>query len=139
MALPAELNGMPGPAHLLELKSEIPLSPEQAAAIDVIFQRMKADAITAGKKLILAEQALEEAFRGALLDQGTLKKLIDDAEAARAELRYIHLSSHLETPPLLTSEQISRYKVLRGYQNDPCASVPEGHDPAMWKLHNGCK
>ena len=28
LAKAAELNGMPGPAHLLELKDEIPLSPE---------------------------------------------------------------------------------------------------------------
>jgi hypothetical protein len=29
LALPAELNGMPGPAHLLELKDQIPLSQYQ--------------------------------------------------------------------------------------------------------------
>lgn len=139
LALAAELNGMPGPAHLLELKDNIPLTPDQVTAIQAIFQQMKADAIAAGEKLISAEQAIEDAFRSGKLEKDTLRQLISDAEAARAELRYIHLSRHLETPPLLTSEQIARYKMLRGYQSDPCASVPEGHDPAMWKLHNGCK
>jgi hypothetical protein len=100
---------------------------------------MKADAISAGEKLISAEQAIEDAFRSGKLEKDTLRQLISDAEAARADLRYIHLSRHLETPPLLTSEQIDRYKMLRGYHSDPCANVPEGHDPAMWKLHNGCK
>ena len=33
LALPAELNGRPGPAHLLELKEALGLSPEQVAAI----------------------------------------------------------------------------------------------------------
>ena len=28
LALAAELNGMPGPAHLLELKDQIPLTPD---------------------------------------------------------------------------------------------------------------
>jgi Spy/CpxP family protein refolding chaperone len=139
LALAAELNGMPGPAHLLELKDEIPLTHDQVTAIEKIFQQMKADAIAAGEKLISAEQALEDAFRSGKLEKDTLRQLISDAEAARAELRYIHLSRHLETPALLTSEQIARYKTLRGYQGDPCANVPEGHDPAMWKLHNGCK
>ena len=139
LALAAELNGMPGPAHLLELKDEIPLSPEQAAAIETIFQQMKADAISAGERLIAAEQAIEDAFRAGSLEKDELRRLIGEAEAARAELRYIHLSRHLETPPLLTSVQIERYKILRGYGDDPCASVPEGHDPAMWRLHNGCK
>lgn len=139
LALAAELNGMPGPAHLLELKDEIALTPEQVAAIETIFQQMKADAISAGERLIAAEQAVEEAFRSGSVEKDKLRRLIGEAETARSELRYIHLSRHLETPPLLTSAQIERYKILRGYQDDPCATVPEGHDPAMWKLHNGCK
>jgi hypothetical protein len=31
LALAAELNGMPGPAHLLELKDQIPLDSDQVA------------------------------------------------------------------------------------------------------------
>lgn len=139
LALAAELNGMPGPVHLLELKYEIPLTPEQVTAIEAIFQQMKADAITAGERLIAAEQAIEDAFRAGNLEKDELRQLIGEAEAARAELRYLHLSRHLDTPPLLSSAQIERYKILRGYSDDPCASVPEGHDPTMWQLHNGCK
>src|SRR4051812_39523929 len=33
----AELNGMPGPAHLLELKDQIGLTPDQVAAVQAIF------------------------------------------------------------------------------------------------------
>jgi hypothetical protein len=33
LAKAAELNGVPGPAHLLELKDDIPLNEEQVAAI----------------------------------------------------------------------------------------------------------
>jgi hypothetical protein len=139
LAMAAELNGLPGPAHLLELRNQIPLTPEQVTAIEAIFLQMKADAIAVGERLIAAEQAIEDAFRTSNIEKDRLRRLIGEAEAARAELRYIHLSRHLDTPPLLTSAQIERYKVLRGYQGDPCASVPEGHDPAMWRLHNGCK
>jgi len=68
-----------------------------------------------------------------------LRALIDASAAARAELRFIHLSRHLETPPLLTADQIARYNDLRGYDAaNPCAAVPEGHDAAMWRRHNGC-
>ena len=28
--------------------------------------------------------------------------------------------------------------VLRGYAGDPCDTVPAGHDPDMWRMHNGC-
>ena len=38
LALPAELNGMPGLAHLLELKDQIPLSQEQIEKIQAHFE-----------------------------------------------------------------------------------------------------
>lgn len=138
LALAAELNGVPGPAHLLELRDEIGLSPDQVAAIEAIFAAMQADAIAAGERLIAAEEAIEAAFRAGGLDDATLRGLIDEAAAARAALRFVHLSRHLSTPPLLTPAQIARYKALRGYGSDPCDAVPAGHDPAMWRRHNNC-
>lgn len=138
LALAAELNGVPGPAHLLELAAEIPLSADQVAAIRQIFDEMKAEAIAAGARLIAAEEAIEAAFRAGDLDAPRLRALIAEAEAARAELRHVHLSRHLSTPPLLSAEQIARYNTLRGYGSDPCANVPEGHNPEMWRRHNNC-
>ena len=139
LALAAELNGIPGPAHLLELRDEIGLTDDQVSAIEAIFAAMQAEAQTAGERLIAAEAAIEAAFRAGDLAPEALRDLIDTAAAARAELRFIHLSRHLETPPLLTAEQIARYNELRGYgASDPCAAVPEGHDPAMWRRHNNC-
>jgi len=138
LALPAELNGMPGPAHLLELKHEIGLSADQVARIEAIYAKMKTKAIAAGDRFIAAERAIETAFVGGQLDEEHLRDLINQSEAARADLRLIHLSSHLLTPPLLTAEQIERYKLLRGYAPDPCTRVPEGHDAEMWRRHNGC-
>ncbi len=45
------------------------------------------------------------------------------AAAARANLRVVHLSRHLQTLDILTMERVDRYNVLRGYAADPCASV----------------
>ena len=138
LPLPAELNGKPGPAHLLELKDEIGLSDEQVAQIMSIFEEMRREAIAAGERLIEAEAALSDAFAADRLDEDELEELVENAEAVRAELRYIHLSRHLATTPILTSHQVQRYQVLRGYAENPCDSVPEGHDPQMWKKHNVC-
>lgn len=138
LALAAELNGNPGPAHLLELREEIPLSADQVAAIEAIFNQMQTEAVTAGVRLIEAEEAIEAAFRAGDLDDARLRSLIADAEAARTELRFIHLSRHLSTPPLLRSDQIAQYNTLRGYGTDPCANVPEGHNSEMWRRHNNC-
>jgi hypothetical protein len=137
-ALPAELNGIPGPA-LLELKEEIGLTPAQITALEATLAELQAEARAAGERFIAAEGAIEVAFREGHLTPDRLRSLIEASAEVRAELRFIHLARHLETPPLLTSEQIARYNVLRGYdQDDPCATVPEGHDPAIWRRHNNC-
>lgn len=138
LALAAELNGAPGPAHLLELKDEIWLSADQVAEISAIHAAMKHEAMAVGERFIAAEEAIERAFVRAELDEEQLRSLIEQSAAARAELRFVHLSRHLLTPPLLTDAQVERYEVLRGYSPDQCASVPEGHDPAIWRRHNGC-
>ncbi|KNG95564.1 hypothetical protein [Pseudaestuariivita atlantica] len=139
LALPAELGGLPGPAHLLELQEQLGLTGDQVARITDIRETMLAEAIAAGARFIEAERALSDAFADPGLGPERLRALIAEAGEARAALRYVHLSRHLMTPPLLTDGQIGRYAVLRGYAEDPCASVPEGHDATMWRRHNGCE
>jgi len=138
LALPAELNGIPGPLHLLELQDEIPLRPQQVTEITAVFEEMKAQAIPAGERLIEGERALDAAFAAKSLDEATLRALIGETEAARTELRFIHLSRHLAMQALLDEAQIARYNILRGYAADPCANVPAGHNATMWRRHNNC-
>ncbi len=138
LALPAELNGRPGPAHLLELQKELELSKDQIAAITAAYDDMRAAAISAGERFIAAEAALSNAFAGPDVSEDILRQLLHETADARAGLRFVHLSQHLSTPELLSSAQIQKYNVLRGYAEDPCANVPDGHDADMWRRHNGC-
>jgi len=138
LAKAAELNGVPGPAHLLELKDQIGLTPGQVAAIQAIFQKMRADAIKEGERLIALERALEEQFRNRSVTDQSLRRVLAEIAQSREALRYVHLSAHLTTPALLTEEQVRRYNALRGYAGNPCANVPPGHDVATWRRHNGC-
>ena len=138
LARAAELNGMPGPAHLLELKDRIPLTTGQVAAITAIFRNMRAAAIAEGKRLIAHEETLENAFRNAKVTDRSLEGLLSEIGQARTALRYVHLVAHLKTLPLLSDEQVARYNILRGYADDPCANPPKGHDAGMWRKHNGC-
>jgi hypothetical protein len=140
LALSAELNGVPGPAHLLELKDRLGLSPAQIASLEAIFLDMQTEARAAGETFIAAEAAIETAFRQGNLTEGRLRNLLAAAAEARANLRFIHLSRHLQTPGLLTADEIARYNELRGYSAaDPCKNIPQGHDPAMWRRHNNCR
>ncbi len=138
LAKAAELNGIPGPAHLLELRNDIPLTADQISAVTGIFDRMRAEAIAAGKRLIAGERKLEQAFRSRTLTDESLRIMLADITRARSALRYVHLSAHLKTYPLLMGNQIARYNALRGYGANPCANVPKGHDPKLWRKHNSC-
>ena len=138
LALPAELNGVPGPAHLLELRDEIPLTQDQVKKVQALFDDMRKAAIATGERLIAAEAAIEAVFADATVGETSLRRLLAEAELARAELRFIHLSQHYKTVQFLTSKQIERYNVLRGYADDPCANIPDGHNPEMYRRHMGC-
>lgn len=140
LAKAAELNGVPGPAHLLEMKDEIPLDAAQVSAFVEIFNRMKAQAIQQGERFIALERELENHFRNRTITDANLRASLDAIAGARKELRYIHLATHLKTLEILSEDQIEKYDALRGYSNpNPCADIPEGHNAEMWRKHNGCK
>ena len=139
LAKAAELNGVPGPKHVLELKRELELSSEQEADIERLFTEMQKEAIEKGKRLIRLERELELRFRQGPFAEAELQKRMQELGTARADLRFAHLAAHLKTPSILTADQVKRYNQLRGYAaTSPCDRVPSGHDPEMWRLHNGC-
>ncbi|AFL52194.1 MULTISPECIES: hypothetical protein [Sinorhizobium] len=115
LAKPAELNGMPGPSHVLKMKAELHLTGEQEDRTRSIFQRMRGEAVAEGKRLVAGEQALEFAFRERSINHGGLRERLRRIEASRANLRYIHLAAHLEMLKVLSASQIDRYSELRGY------------------------
>jgi Spy/CpxP family protein refolding chaperone len=114
-AKPAELNGYPGPLHVLELAETLNLTAEQRAQVQAIFDRMAAAARETGPKFITAERALDQAFRSRTVNETTLLERVEAAETLRAALRRIHLAAHLETTPILTPEQRRISLALRGY------------------------
>ncbi|MDP6787648.1 MAG: hypothetical protein QF830_07515 [Rhodospirillales bacterium] len=140
LAKAAELNGVPGPVHLLEMKDEIPLDDGQVSALSKTYERMKAQAIRQGERLIALERELESHFQNRTITDAILRATLHSIAEARKELRYIHLATHLKTPEILSPDQIKKYNALRGYDDpDPCANIPQGHDAKMWRKHNRCR
>jgi hypothetical protein len=139
LAKAAELNGMPGPVHLLEMKNEIKLSVGQIRDLENLYTKMKNEAIPLGLKFIDLEKELNNRFADNSITDDLLKTLLGNISEVLKKLRYIHLSTHLKTPDILTPEQIEKYNQLRGYTaGDPCHNIPKGHDPQMWKRHHNC-
>jgi Spy/CpxP family protein refolding chaperone len=115
LALAAELNGYPGPSHVLELADKLDLSADQRASIQRLFDSMKAEAVPLGSKLIEQEADLDKQFAGRTVTPESLKASTSAAAATQGALRETHLKYHLSTVAILTPDQMQRYAELRGY------------------------
>lgn len=115
VALPAELNGYPGPRHILDLADDLELTSEQHEQIQALIDVMQPGAIQIGKAILAGEAALEEAFRQQTLDESSLEARLTNLGTLQAELRFVHLRTHLATVEILTPDQVARYNILRGY------------------------
>ena len=121
LALAAELNGYPGPLHVLELADKLGLSAEQRGKVQQLFDSMKAEAVSLGAKLIEQEAELDRQFSGRTVTPESLKSMTAAIAATQGELRATHLKYHLSTAALLRPQQIQQYAHMRGYA---------GHAPA---------
>jgi Spy/CpxP family protein refolding chaperone len=119
LALPAELNGYPGPVHVLELADQLRLSAEQKARIKDLFDSMKAEAVPLGAKLLEQEAALDQQFANHSVTAESLKATTAQIGVTQAELRNTHLKYHLQTAAILSAEQMQHYSMLRGYGSEP--------------------
>jgi hypothetical protein len=117
LALAAELNGYPGPSHLLELADKIGLSDAQRNSARSMFEAMKAETIPIGERLIAQEAALDKLFADHAITPEKLSTATAEIGATQAELRAAHLKYHLSTVAMLEPSQIQQYSALRGYDN----------------------
>jgi hypothetical protein len=127
LALAAELNGYPGPLHVLELAERLHLNADQRQRMSALFEAMKAEAIPLGEKLIAQETALDRQFAEKTITPATLKAMTDAIAATQGALRAAHLKYHLMTLDVLSGEQTRQYAALRGYGGDGGAAHGHGH------------
>jgi len=127
LALAGELNGYPGPKHVLELAKELNLTEAQRARTQQLFDDMKAEAVPLGQQLIAAEAGLERQFSGRTITPVSLTAATTAIGATWGTLRATHLKYHLAMMDVLTPDQVRRYGELRGYGTAGSA----GHSSGM--------
>jgi Spy/CpxP family protein refolding chaperone len=115
LALPAELNGYPGPIHVLELGDQLGLTGEQRTRVQDLHAAMKAETVPLGERLIAQETDLDRQFATKSVTSASLQAAAADIGATQGALRGAHLRYHLSTLAVLTPEQVHRYGELRGY------------------------
>jgi hypothetical protein len=127
LALAAELNGYPGPAHLLELADRLDLSADQRSKLQELFASMKQEALPIGAKLLEQESELDREFASHTIAPESLKSSTAAIAATQGVLRETHLKYHLFTATLVTQSQMQRYSELRGY-GDHIMNPTHHHD-----------
>lgn len=124
LARAGELNHHPGPAHVLQLRNQLALTPDQVAIVEDSFRRMEVAAKPLGAELVMRERALDGAFQEGGV---TPSRLVAETEAIgllQGRLRAVHLAAHLEMRSLLSPAQVAAYDRLRGYDGGEAPATP---------------
>lgn len=134
MAKAAELNGYPGPKHVLELAGELDLSEVQRDKTQALFDAMQSDARVLRAQLVEAERQLDRLFADHLATTESMQAIVDRIGSLRGTLQARHLASHIAQRALLEDVQVARYVELRdtmrgmGHEGGPMMHHgPGGH------------
>jgi len=89
LALAAELNGYPGPSHLLELADKLDLSAEQRTRVSALFYAMRTESEALGARLIELETSLDQQFAGHTVTPASLKEITAAIASTKPTLNII--------------------------------------------------
>jgi hypothetical protein len=131
LALAAELNGYPGPAHVLENAGALKLTPQQQDLTKSLLEAMKAEAIPLGSRLLEQEAKLDQLFAAKTITPANLVSATQAIGLTQASLRQTHLKYHLSMMDVLSPDQISLYRELRGYTSQGNSMQSHKHNPKM--------
>lgn len=118
LAAAAERNGFPGPKHVLELKEQLKLTPEQIETAEILFENVIVEAKALGKEIVEKEEEVHALFKTGSVTDDVLKTKLLGIGKLRADLRRVHLQAHLRMKESLRPEQIKQYSNLRGYETE---------------------
>lgn len=127
LAKAAELNGYPGPSHVLELSNELKLSDVQKRQTEDLFAAMQRRAIELGDALLAEERRLDRAFADKTITLESLAARMSRIGELQAQLRVTHLEAHLQQVSILAPEQVAAYVRLRGYGSHAAVPTTRSH------------
>lgn len=121
LAKAAELNGYPGPSHVLGLSSGLALTRKQEEQTKELFNQMEARASFIGAQIVEEERALNNLFASKTVTPQSLASAMARIGQLQGQLREAHLTAHITQAAILTTEQIIKYHELRGYSSTAIA------------------
>jgi Spy/CpxP family protein refolding chaperone len=130
LAKAAELNGYAGPAHVLELASQLALTSEQRARTQALFESMQSKASSLGRALVDEERKLDQLFADKAVTPQLLASSLSQIGSLQSQVRGAHLEAHLAQVEILSPQQNARYAQLRGYGG---SNAPSRHGGTQHK------
>ena len=109
----ADMNGYPGPKHVLDLAGKLQLTDAQKQSVERIYIEMAARAKELGQRIVSLEVELHKAFEDKLVVERSVRNDAEQIGKLRGRLRAVHLNAHLKTRGILTEKQIEMYMKLR--------------------------
>jgi hypothetical protein len=113
----AEMNGYPGPGHVLEETQKLGLSAKQLEKTQRVYDSMTHSASRIGKAILHKEAELASLFAEQKATPENTERLLKELANLQADLRMVHLNGHLSMRQILSKPQIEKYSQVRGFQN----------------------
>ncbi len=127
MAKAADLNGYPGPRHVLALAAELALSKDQRERTEALLAAMQDDAKALGAQLVEEERKLDRLFADGLASRDGMLSILNRISSLQGSLRARHLEAHLAQRDVLDADQLARYRELR--------AATRGAEPGRHRMH----
>ena len=127
LAKAAELNGYPGPKHVLELAESLGLNETQRTVAEKLFQNVQTKARDVGLQIVELEREMDVLFATAQADEQSVEELTSRIGLLQGRLRAIHLAAHLAMKQALAPVQLALYQQLRGYDAAPLHESSHHH------------
>jgi hypothetical protein len=110
MAAIAEINGYPGPMHVLELQDKLKLTPDQRFATSRLLGITQGRVRALGARIVETERQLDADMASGTLTSEQLRIRIQTIAALRGQLRHVHADAHLRgkavLPPVLSQRAL---------------------------------
>jgi hypothetical protein len=87
LARAAELNGLPGPRHVLDLGADLQLTPEQRAELQALYDQMLATARETGRQYLATQEAFEADLRAARVSVDALPERVAEVNRLRGSYK----------------------------------------------------
>jgi Spy/CpxP family protein refolding chaperone len=109
----AELNGYPGPAHVIQMAANLGLDDRQIGAVKAIHEEMLQAVRAIAGEVKERQHELDALFESGTVTVAALEKATSAVSEAQGRLHFVHFRAHLKTREVLTPSQISTFKQIQ--------------------------